>query len=728
MALKDDTKYTQISNKEFDKHNEFEMPIYLQRLEIGEADTKRIVKEALEEYRFLRDEKKAMGWDRKWQILEAFYNKDMDSVNKFFPSSHFSEQVFTNHVSLLEGKVDTVTRHIMQALFEGDTIWSVSPRAEFEGKAEEATTIAKKQEDWLEFAMTERVPLRDKYKLAIHESGLKGNSFVKWFHEIDTRMRAREEQYDGKLVPIKDKSGQPVKDEFGQPVLENKGLKEFIQNHQERLLTDDPQALKSFTRQLEENKKISIDVNYREAIVNDPMPTFIKPDDFWCDSTVDNYREMTKVNTFERMSLSYRFLKNEEAEGRFYNIDKLFSTQEKDKDGKEISVEDKSKPVEIFMCVLSVKLKEKDKKETRIIVWINKEKDLMIGSILYPAISIDGIYIPFWVKKTRPGLWQDGIGIDLLDLNMAMDSVLNFTSEAIWRAGLITPIVEEGSPIIEQFQGNEFIHGMYLTKKRGETIDFVSNHMQALDTPSMILLTQLYEKFAADASKVSEGQSGRESAIDPNAPASKTLALLEQSNINIQGYVREIVPSFNKTADIVMQYYHQITKEGGQKYRIRMDSLTGSNPFDTITRAEMRGRMLIESQASSFDFEKLSLKRDLLSLYQVLAPEPIFNQNPEAKYNYLLMMAKSWHPIVRNKVDQILPDPQEFQQQIRQLVAGAVQQFIQASQQQAEQTGGQVNIDPQQLAGVVKQLLGDSVTPPSKEEVKAREEAQEGAA
>lgn len=718
MAIKDDTEYKQISNKDFDKHNDFEMPIYMQRLEIGESDTKRIVEEALEEFNFLKEWREKDGWDEDYSLLEAFYGRNFDKVNEIFSSSHFAEQMFNIHAPIMGNKVDDIARSIVQATTEGETLWSVSPRAEFQGEAEQGTIIAKKQEDWLEYKMTEVVPLKEKYTLCYHDTVLKGNGIIKWFHEIDTRVRVREEQYQGD--PIVE-----VNPQTGEQAVENKGLEELLENHGERLERDDPGALKSYVRQLGEGKKISLKVKYRETIINDPMPTFVKIQDFYCDWTVESYRELTKVNTYERMDINHRFLKNEEEEGRFYNIDKLFSSEDDD-DEKKISVEERMKPTEILMCVMDTKLKEADKTKTRAIFWISPEKKMMIGSILYPAINIDSVYVPFWIKKNRSGFLQQGIGADLLDLNLASNAIINGSLEGVARTNMITPIVEPGSSALEQFQDNEFTHGMYLLKDKDESLDFVNNHMKPFDIASTLLLDQHIGRVMGDAS-VSDLKSGRESAIDPTAPASKTLALIQQADIKIQGYIREILPSFNKTADIVLQYYHQITKEG-QKYRVRTESLTGQNPFDTITRAEMGGRMLIESQASSFDFDKLSLKRDMLALLQVLRQEPIFNQNPENVYNYFRMMIKAWHPIIRNKIDQILPDPREFEQQTKQLVAQGVQQFILQMAQQAEQTGQPPVIDPAQLVGVTRQLLQDSATPPSKEEVKAREEAQEGAA
>ena len=123
----------------------------------------------------------------------------------------------------------------------------------------------------------------------------------------------------------------------------------------------------------------------------------------------------------------------------------------------------------------------------------------------------------------------------------------------------------------------------------------------------------------------------------------------------------------------------------------------------------------------------------MLSLWQMLRPEPLFSQNPEGVYNFLKMIVKAWSKKARNVIESILPPLEQFKKQQQMMVAQGVAGFLQNKAKEAVM-GGQTEFleDPgamaQQLMQVISVLTKESATPPSKEEVAAREKQKKEAA
>ena len=173
-----------------------------------------------------------------------------------------------------------------------------------------------------------------------------------------------------------------------------------------------------------------------------------------------------------------------------------------------------------------------------------------------------------------------------------------------------------------------------------------------------------------------------------------------------------MLPSFNISGDILIKMYHQIDDENNFKYRPKIAKVTGEpNPFKQLSRNDLISDTKIMSQAYNFDFERLNYNRMLLALKQILDAEPIFRSNPNAVYEMLRTVVKTWHPLVARKVNQFLPDPEEFQQQLNTTAIKAVESYIKMTNEQAQITGQPPTYDKEQLVAVVGQMLAQMVNP-----------------
>src|SRR4030042_58223 len=463
----------------------------------------------------------------------------------------------------------------MQALMKSDPKYSVSPRPGFQKQG--GQDICDRQSDFLDYKL-DNLPFREHEGMTIHSAVLKGTGFTKIKHLIKREKRKREETYKG--TPGKGKISIVIgQNPDGSPVaMLNDGLQEFINNWPDAL-KDYPQ----YVKKLMEGKEVRFVAQFTETTYNDPAFTSVNLKNFFARLSCDGYEGLKTTKLMaERMEYSYWDLKKEEKRGFFQDIDELIH-DDKDKDKKKNKYENQM--YEIFECNFYCKLKESDEEEIKCKFWISEEKRKIIGAVYWPYYGIDCDYLPHYISKKEPGLYGDGLGEILTDSHAAENAVLNVMLESAWMHALITPITERNSGVHKQFIEKAWTHGIPLTLNQGEKVDFLQKYMSQLDTRSMIALLQILFQGDDEATGVTSGMSGKESPLDPHAPAAKTVALLKWAGIDIEEYILSLSPSFNIIGECILQIYYQMSQDGVE-YSIKPDRVVGDNPFALLRSEE----------------------------------------------------------------------------------------------------------------------------------------------
>lgn len=701
-------KEQKLSNQD-EREKELEIPRFMSRLELKHEDRDRIVKEITDELDELDQERKEFDLEGKCDALDDQYDGKLQKNE---------DEPFNLHRQTTKIKIDAIVRSAKEAFFESDPKFSISPRPEFDKRGGE--DVAEKQEDFLDYKIEEVVPLESAMEKVFHSGALKFGGVLKLFWETRREYKRREETYEGKPEPVLDPQTkqQLIDPQTKQPVFRNKGLEDFLTNY--------PDAAAKYpgtVKKLAAGQTVNIVARYRETTYNDPMPRHVDLKDFYVRRSCEGYLGLCQSRFHaERHEFSYWDLKKlEESNEHFYGVDELTYLDDKDGDGERKRIDRyESKQYEVFECVYWTKLKEDDDEETRCVFWISREKKKMVGSLLYPFYDIDSYYIPFYVKNKKKGFYQDGVGEDLRDSNMAEDIILNHILKGFLITNTLTPIVEEGSAVEEQFLEKRWQHGVPINAKPGE-IDFLNKYMKPMEAGSGIQLIQYLIQGDDAVSGVSSLMTGKESPIDPTAPATKTLALLEQSGINIKGYVRTLLPSFNLVPEIMLKMYHQMSREG-IRYRVRQTSeaVVGEDPFGVINRAELKAKTAIQSQALAFNFSKSNEKREDLALFSTLRNEPLIARNPAAVYELLKAIVKGWSPKWKHRLDKVLPTFEDFQTTMQQAAVQAVAVYVREVLKNAEVTKTPPKFNPGELLAVMQDFIAETATPPSEEAVKAR--------
>ena len=703
------------------KEEEQGLPRYLSRLELTETQKPRIITEMNKEIDAIEQQRNDLDIDEKYKALDAQYEGDLDEED---------DRQFNLHMDSTKNKVNQVENFLMQAFFDSDHIYSVSPLPEFEEQGGEGA--CERQEDFLDYKIDTTIPLEEECKRGFHHATLKGLSFICFTHKIERKKRKRREMYQGDPQPeIDPQTEQPAMDpKTKKPIINNKGLDDFL-----RTYPDAVTKYPGYVKALMSGKTINLVAKFTDLTYNDPYPRCIKAVDLLFRTNVRNYSDLCDTKwIFERQSYTWWELKRKENKEEFYDINSLKTI--KDGEGTEKDVTDPEfQDYEIFKATGHIDLTSDDpdalkenegKNETKVEIWFSRKSKVIIGSNNYPWFGIDCTYVPINIKKKRDNIFQPGIGEDNTDLNIAEDALINFLLEGLWAKNMITPITAPNSSVSTQFLERRWTHGVPIDAKPGE-IDFLQKYMPNIDVNGLLGALQYIRRGSDEGVGTSAGTSGQADPLDPNAPARKTIALLEQSGKNVREYIKNVLPSFNKMADILLQMYYQMSKEG-IKFKPHPERVVkGSNPFTEISRADMIARTNIKSQALAFNMDKLNEKREDVALFGMVRNEPLIARNPEAVYNLLKNIIKSWSPKWKNKFETILPTLEQFKQGQTIAAVQAVSKYVENKIKESQVTGQKPEFNMDELIAVVNDYMAEQVTPPSKEVVKERAKQQKKA-
>ncbi len=743
--MEKDQKYTiEDAPEKTQEQEEKETPAYFDNIDLSAEDKLRLSKGIFEEFDEIKSQYDKEGYINKWASLDNQYEGVMaDNPN----------QLFNLHKPTTKVKVDAITRFLMKAYFGSDPIYSVTPRPEF--YKEGGQDVCDRQQDYLDSKLDHGgIPFRPPMTKTLKTAVLKNGGILKITHEYVVEQKKRPEFYEGNPIFLVERSnaetGEPYQFEVNLDDLEamgmnqespeilgvsNMGLDEFLQAY-----PDGRKTYPGYVSKLENGKKIDIIVEYEEITYNDPLPKYVEPKNFFVRTTTNGYDglKITRL-IIERESYNWWELMREQRKGKFYDIDQLAYQYDdstihvggkvsKKKDDKALyKAGHETLQYDILRCTYYFKIKESDEEESRIVCWLDEESERVIGGIMYPYYTVDCVYIPFFAKSGWPGFWQPGVAQYMTDTNVAENAILNFSLEAAFMRNTITPITKN-QDIINQFIEKSFAHGSPLEAAPNE-VDFLQNYMQQIDTRGLMGMLEMLTKSQGDVSGVPSIITGRESELDPRAPAEKTIALMKSAGINIEEYIENMLPAFNMVAEIILKITHQMSEEG-RKFRARPSRVVDGNPFSEISRQDMIARTNIQSQAMAVAFDKHSEKQEDLALFATLRQEPLIARNPEAVYILLKNMLKGWSPKWRNQWEELLPDLQQFRQDQLKIANEAVTNYMKQAAVQAQATGKRPEFNPQEVVTIMNEAMARAATNPSpeiqKKEAKEAEKAQKG--
>lgn len=705
--------------KEEERHSTIDdIPNYRIKLDLNDDQVLRLSDQFKEEFDALAEERNALGLPSKWESLDRQYDGEMKKNSKM---------VFNLHSHQSKIKVDSIVRALNEAFLDSSPMVDVSPRPEqWKSQDKSGLDTCAKQQQFLQYEMEENIkPQADLTRIALCSvKKFVGIGKLEWCYEKEKRRR--EEVYEGKNEIVYGQGNQPIG-------VKNDALKEFVSNY--------PDAQKRYTsiyNKIAEGKTVRIVVEYLDTLCNAAKLRHISIEDFYVKNSTFYHEGLKKAHLIvERQSKTWWELQKKVANDEFSadaveNLKNLFTGHAPEQSTSKQTY--KTSDYSILEGTTYFKLDEEDEEETKIKCWFaeknGKEKDyIFLGAILYPYYGFDIDYIPFYVKLNNDGFYGGAKSVmsDLRDSNIAQDVLLNLSLHSMYIRNVLTPIVAEGSEIAAAFIENRWQDGKpievdAMTEDVSKAISFVQ--YPQINLQDFMALGVQMQKIDSDVTGINPGLSGRENPSDPHAPASKTIALLQQSSINVKDYIRMFLPGFNTFVGNVLQIYYQMSQEG-RKFQVgRMSKkVVGIDAFESISRDEMVAKTNIQARASAFAFDKAQEKQENLAAFQLFAATPVAVTQPAAYYKALKTVLKTWSPEWANFADNDLLSKEEFDQKQAEVAMQAMTVLLTTQFQHQQITGVPAQpVSPDQGAQAVTQAQTLANNP------KLAEEAQKEAA
>lgn len=694
---------TSDKQKKIEENNLDNIPIYRTKLDLTDEQIDSLTKQVKDEFMVLKDERKSLKLDEEWSIIDKQYDGILRQNKKLNFNLH-------SHQSKI--KSDAIVRALNEAFLDSEPMVDVSPRPGFfktkNEKGIDGDDISDKQTQFIDFAFDEEIQPQKEITL-INRSAVNkfvGIGKIEWAYEKDRRKRF--EKYEGK---------NEIVDIGGESVLENKALKEFIKNY-----PDAEERYPGYVKRLSQGGKISIVVDYFDVINNCPKIKHVPVENFYVRNCTNYYDGLKNAHLVaERFKMTWWELKKKEKNGEFENIEDIKNLSFYN-DDKNIFSQEKfeHRVFPIIEATTYFLIKNSDDEETKIKCWFLECGDELhfLGAILYPWFGYDIDYIPFYVKLNEDGFYGGAKSVmrDLRDSTIAQDALLNLYLHSIYIRNVLTPIVKEGSEIETVFSENRWMDGKPISVD--QTVDDVNKAFSFVEYPNinlsdMQVINAFLKKIDSDVSGVSDLMTGRENPNDPRAPATKTIALLNQSGVNIKDFIRIYLPSFNVLVSCILQLYYQMSQEG-RKYRVgsKSKSVTGVDSFAEIRRDEMIAKTNIQARAASFAFDKINEKNENMAMMQTLLMHPYASQLPELQYEALKQFMKSWSDMWKNIADNKLPSPDEFKKTQQVVAINALKTIMDNMAQQAQVSGvAPGNMSVEQLGNTVTKAQAINFNP-----------------
>ncbi len=420
-------------------------------------------------------------------------------------------------------KCGDIIRTIKSALFGVNPLFSISPRPGF--AKGQGRTICSQQQQYLDYILDEKIKLKGPIGLAADSATYKKVGIIKWVHRVTKEKRIKTEEFTG------DPQTKGIDQQTGQPIIENKPLEEFLLIYGEDVAKD-PDKYAWIAKRLIAGKEAKFDVEYDDIVYNDPFPKFIDNKNFYVRKDVEGYLGLCQTQLIvERVNFTYYQLKQLEKENEFVNVDKLIYDT---KAGETIKSTDRprenyaTEDYNVLECPFYFKMNKDDDDYTKGIIWMAEEKEIYLGGIYFPLTTIGSQYVPHYVTNTNTGFYQDSVAEHITDIHLSRNAILNHTLEAAQMATTVVPIAPKKSDVTTQFLNNKWVNGMPIYAK-AKDIDFLSNRMKGPDVAGLLVLDQTLERIGSEIAGPSSLRSGRESPLDPEAPARKTAQLLGES-------------------------------------------------------------------------------------------------------------------------------------------------------------------------------------------------------
>ena len=446
---------------------------------------------------------------------------------------------------------------------------------------------------------------------------------------------------------------------------------------------DDWVKYPKYVEKLSMGQAIKLVVEYNQEVCRSAKPEHCKWEDVYVPLGTEGLEGMLKARIIARyVPKRWEEIYIDETRGDYI---KGVSEQLKKKagaDGKmseDIDPEYLKKTYDTYEVQYFVDIDD-DNIEERCLFNIEVEHKLGLRAIRYPYNHGRPYVIPYYIQTNESGIYQKGMGEKLQNLNIALNAILNHTLNASIIANSLSLKVRSGSDAVRALYEHQWYPGSILELMNPD--DVQQFNFATPNLSSLINLFGLVERFGGDISGIINYSVGQESADDPQAPASKTIALMRKAEIKLRSYIKCLKRSNNEAGYQALRLIYQFVPKQRIAKILGMEEAKVSEMFQYPLKAI--------TQSSGFAIEKLFEKRDNMEMLDILMKDPIIASDPKRRVTGYRILAKDWGSNWDKKIEYIVPTVAEIARDEQQAARDSIikkQEFIKRAVQEALDQG-----------------------------------------
>jgi len=262
-------------------------------------------------------------------------------------------------------------------------------------------------------------------------------------------------------------------------------------------------------------------------------------------------------------------------------------------------------------------------------------------------------------------------------------------TEKLWDTNLYANAMHNGRVDAGTIANIPMFKGMKGSEAQESKLEFAKGIIYWLDNPDafeqiriqnppisdLAIEEQMLERWAELTTGITHSASGRESPTDPTAPATKTLALLQQQDIGIADYIDCLDPSFAELSFQILSLYWQFgfNDEEGKETIIR--ELVGDKyGFNPVSREDLKVKgMEFSLRCSTGGMNELLEEAKFKEIMAILIQQPEFQQD----------RARFWK-LIRELIDKVglqlssdlIPTAEEMEKQQKERMKEALRELV----------------------------------------------------
>ena len=541
-------------------------------------------------------------------VLSRFRQEDNQLDGEMPGGDHPYPGAFRVNYPVTKRKVRELANRIKQAYLDAGTLWAVM------GDTTELYDLAVKVEKALDWAADHELDEEDDLAKAVFSSTHHGIGVLVpcWnYQEGQVRDVETYEPFDGQTI-------ESLRD-----------ILRFEQNYPN--WKEEPAARKLHGKLTRGERIEPIEVSYRTAIKNQPDFRFIPAQNLRVYPTVEGLDGLRCTPVYGYVWEYTRYeLEKMQQEGKLDDgaLERMLgkSTEEEARDPGE-----QSETYEIFHGTAHYSLGEGKEEQTLSFWYAVKERVLirLRGQVWW---NTDPDMIPFYVRTDEAGFFKTGIAWDVKDEHVVLNVILNMFLNAMDMANSMRWKAKKGS-IAERH---------ILNRRWSPHIpvpwEFDPREVESMQTPTnhlgdIVTAFELMRRQSDEATGTTALQSGRESPTDPRAPATKTIALLQQVAPNEKDAIRSMEPGFRYMGKWALMMYYQGLRLGW------IDEFPGGLEIPLEMLPMLANRLAPRSVI--FDYDRQGQQERNMGAFQLLA-STVGQTRPDIMLKALRRVLSQW--------------------------------------------------------------------------------------